>query len=261
MKLLRIVVQFAIIAAVVLTLEDRSLAQMQVSGSRVWTTVTNAAGTVFAAVLDLTNNDAMAVAIVDANGTQVTSFGGGTQYAEDTAGADADVLTLAGARRQDSLTTDTSTDGDRAPLKVNNVGAMWVTINGTPAVTQSGAWSVGQSGTWNVGLSAGSNLIGKVAQATTCGATPFDQVWAAVPTSATSVTGTTTCDLIVIVSNTNSTAQSILITDGQGSPITIVPTFSIPGNSIVRFELGKSTTGFKWTAGGAGLTGSASGVQ
>lgn len=218
--------------------------QMVTSGARTWSSIANAAGTVIATVFDLTNNDAVAVAIVDGNGSQITSFGGGTQYAEDTPGADADVVTLAGGRRQDTLTTDTSADGDRTHLKFNNVGALWAQINGG-----------------NVGLSTGSNVIGKASVNSTCGTTAFDQVWAAVPTSATSVTGSTTCNLEVIVANTNSTAQTILITDGQGSPITIVPTLSIPGNSLVRFQLGKATTGFKWTAGGSGLTGAASGVQ
>jgi hypothetical protein len=196
-----------------------------------------------ASVRDTGSNDSVNVAIVDGSGNQVTSFGGGTQYAEDTPGADADVLTLAGARRQDTLTTDTSLDGDRAVLKSNNVGALWVTMNGTAT------------------LGAGTAVVGKFASATTCGVTAFDQVWAAVPTSATSVTATTTCDVVIIVTNTNATAQTITVTDGQGSPVTAIDTFSLPGKSTARFELGKMTTGFKWTAGGSGINGSASGVQ
>src|SRR3990167_2326398 len=40
-------------------------------------------GTDIADVLDLTNANPLAVAILDADGIQITSFGGGTQYTED----------------------------------------------------------------------------------------------------------------------------------------------------------------------------------
>lgn len=112
-------------------------------------------------------------------------------------------------------------------------------------------------------LAAGSNIIGKAVQATTCGATPFSQAWAAVPTTSTSLTATTTCVYALMFTNTNSTPQSVTVTDGEATPVTIVPTFSIPANSQVTFPFygAPATTGLKWSAGGAGVNGSVSGVQ
>lgn len=60
----------------------------------------------------------------------VTGAGGGTQYVEDDAGAATPTVTLAGAIRQDTLASSTSTDGDVANLKVNASGALYVTGGG-----------------------------------------------------------------------------------------------------------------------------------
>lgn len=103
----------------------------------------------------LTQNRAIHVNLRDASGNEL-SVSGGTQYAEDTAGADADTVTLAGAERQDTLASNTTTDGDRTYLKVNNVGRMYATAtidaalpaggNTIGAVTQaSGPWSTNQT--------------------------------------------------------------------------------------------------------------------
>lgn len=129
--------------------------------------------------------------------------------------------------------------------------------------SNQGALSVSQSGTWNVGLSAGTNSIGKVTPISTCGTTAFTQAWAAVPTSTTAVTATTTCVQAIIFNNTNATPQTVSVTDGQGSPITVVSTFSIPGNSEVTFPFYGSpmTSGVKWSAGGTGVNGSVVGWQ
>jgi hypothetical protein len=50
----------------------------------------------------------------------------GTQYVEDVASAGGETVTLAGAIRQDTLSSTTSTDGDFANLKVNNLGRLYV---------------------------------------------------------------------------------------------------------------------------------------
>jgi hypothetical protein len=73
-----------------------------------------------------------------------TGCSGGTQYAEDTVGADADVVTLAGAQRQDAIASNTSADGDRTYLKVNNVGRLYT------------------AATIDAAIPAGSNTIGNV---------------------------------------------------------------------------------------------------
>lgn len=84
-------------------------------------------GTDVADVLDLTNSNPVATAIVDGNGDQITSFGGGTQYTEDAAAAANPVGTALMLVREDgragSLTT---TDGDNVAARGNNKGELYV---------------------------------------------------------------------------------------------------------------------------------------
>lgn len=87
-------------------------------------------GTEVADVLDLTNSKPLTVAIVDGAGSQITSFGGGTQYDEDTASSPADKLTMAGVVRKDSAASLVDTDGDRTQLQVDASGALRVTGGG-----------------------------------------------------------------------------------------------------------------------------------
>lgn len=135
---------------------------------------------------------------------------------------------------------------------VTGTGSQRVTIasDNTPFTVNAA-----QSGTWSV------TSVPK----TGCGASFQSVAWVAAPTSATSIYGaTTTCVLDIVVANTNtSSTQSVLITDGQGSPVTIVPTVQIPANSMVAFHFGglAATTGAKITAGGTGLTYAATGLQ
>lgn len=81
-------------------------------------------------ILDLTANDALAVGIVDGDGNQITSFGGGTQYATNDAYADGNTGTLALAVRDDTLSTLTEADGDFSVLRVSSTGALHVTGGG-----------------------------------------------------------------------------------------------------------------------------------
>lgn len=69
--------------------------------------------------------------LITGTGTSLNMFctggcSGGTQYAEDSVGADADTVTLAGAHRQDTLASNTSADGDRTYLKVTSLGSLYV---------------------------------------------------------------------------------------------------------------------------------------
>ena len=97
----------------------------------------------------------------------------------------------------------------------------------------------------------------QTAPKTACGGTAFTPAWQAVPTSSTALTATTSCVVAIMVTNTNAGAQTVTVTDGQGSPVTVLSLFSIPGNSEVTRPLhgAQMTSGIKWTAGGAGLTG------
>lgn len=75
--------------------------------------------------MDLTNANPLTVAIVDADGTQITSFGG-IQYAEDAAhqNGDSGVMVLA-IRDDDPPTATSGTVGDYEPLHTDAVGRLW----------------------------------------------------------------------------------------------------------------------------------------
>lgn len=113
------------------------------AGTEIGTTTTpiNAAihdGTTKATVRELGTNDALNVAIVDGSGNQITTFGGGTQYTEDDTSAGNPTGNQLLARRRDSLSTETTTDGDvtalnatgKSELYVKHVDAIPVTDNG-----------------------------------------------------------------------------------------------------------------------------------
>jgi hypothetical protein len=88
-----------------------------------------------ATVRDTGSSDSLNVAIVDASGNQITSFGGGTEYTED-AVAPADPVTKAtGLVRQDTPATLVSTDGDIVAQRGTNYGAAY-----TQVVTSAGAF-------------------------------------------------------------------------------------------------------------------------
>jgi hypothetical protein len=82
--------------------------------------------TIEATVFDLTDSNPLAVQIVDANGDAITSFGGGTQYAEDTPSTAGEIVTMAGVIRQDVPATLVNTDLDRTELTVDNKNRLWV---------------------------------------------------------------------------------------------------------------------------------------
>lgn len=75
------------------------------------------------------------VAIFDASDTQITSFGGGTQYAVDVALGATPTGTLAVAIRDDALSTLTPIEGDAVGLRVDANGALWVVSSGTTVVS------------------------------------------------------------------------------------------------------------------------------
>lgn len=79
-------------------------------------------------VLELTNNNSVAVAIVDGNGDQITSFGGGTQYTEDAAAAANPVGTASILVRADTPATIADTDGDNIAQRGTNYGAAYVQV-------------------------------------------------------------------------------------------------------------------------------------
>lgn len=92
-------------------------------------------GTTDATVRNLAANDALNVAIVDASGGHITSFGGGTQYTEDDPAATNPVGTAPILVRADTPATQVSADGDNVAQRGTNYGAAYVQV-----VTSSGAF-------------------------------------------------------------------------------------------------------------------------
>lgn len=100
----------------------------------------------------------LAVAIIDGVGSQVTSFGGGTEYTEDL-GAAADPIGHAVMLiRKDSPAALTSTDGDNVAQRGTNYGAAYVQI-----VTSAGAFvdSFGGGTEYTEDAAAAANPVGK----------------------------------------------------------------------------------------------------
>lgn len=93
--------------------------------------------------------NAGAMALVDASGNQITSFGGGTQYAVDAALGATPTGTLAVAIRDDALSALTPVEGDAIGLRVDANGALWVIPSGTTTI----------SGTVTANLSAIDNAV------------------------------------------------------------------------------------------------------
>ena len=85
-----------------------------------------------------------------------------------------------------------------------------------------------------------------------------------VPATPTAATSTTTCLASLFFNNTTAGALTISVTDGQGTPVALVSTFSLPAYSTVGWSWPNGmqmTTGVKWNASASGVTGGMFGVQ
>ena len=123
-------------------------------------------GTTDTDIRDLTNSNALNVAIVDGSGDQITSFGGGTQYTEDAAAAANPTGTALIMVRDDALSGSlTTTDGDNVAARGNNKGELYVKhTDAIPITDNSGSLTVDNNGTFAVQatLQSGTNGIGKL---------------------------------------------------------------------------------------------------
>lgn len=88
-----------------------------------------------ASVLNLTNSNPVAVAIVDSNGDQLASIGGGQEYTEDAAAAANPIGKSIILVRADTPGAVSDTDGDNVAQRGTNYGAAFVQI-----VDSSGAF-------------------------------------------------------------------------------------------------------------------------
>jgi hypothetical protein len=98
---------------------------------------------------------------------------------------------------------------------------------------------------------------------TACGTTIASQALAAVPTTSTAVFTSTTCIQAILLNNTTGSPVTVTVTDNAGTPINDILTFSIPANSqLIQPLYGIAfSSGVKWSASGAGVTGGALGYQ
>lgn len=161
----------------------------------------------------------------------------------------------------------TLTGGSQKTKLIDSGGANVAAVSAAGAVKVDGS-AVTQpvSGTLSVNaLPAGSNVIGTVntIPKTACGNTVASQALAAVPTSATAIFSSTTCLITVVMNNTTGAPVTVTLTDNSGTPINDVLTFSIPAFSqLIQPLYGvQFSSGVKWTASGAGITGAALGYQ
>lgn len=83
-------------------------------------------GTNDVSLLNLTNSKPIPTAIVDGNGNHITSFGGGIQFAEDSAHSSGDFGTEVLAVRRDTPTVGTSANGDYSALSVDKFGRVQI---------------------------------------------------------------------------------------------------------------------------------------
>jgi hypothetical protein len=99
---------------------------------------------------------ALSVQLVDASGTQVTSFGGGTQYTEDGASAGGETGTVFLGVRNDAAASKTSADGDFSAIATDAAGRVGIADLGG-SVTVDGFSTIG--GAAYVRITDGTNSV------------------------------------------------------------------------------------------------------
>lgn len=147
------------------------------------------------------------VQVVTSGDVAVDSFGGGTQYAEDTAVGTGGTGTLQIGIRDEALSTLSAADGDAVGIRATAKGAMWVSVDGTVTVDGSGSTQPvsgtvavsGVSGTVTVdGSGVTQPVSGTVAVSGVSGTVTVDGSGVTQPVSGTvavsSVSGTVTVD-------------------------------------------------------------------
>lgn len=116
-------------------------------------------GTRQATVRDTGSSDSLNVAIVDASGNQITTFGGGTEYTEDAAAAANPAGQMMMARRRDTPTaSEVSDDGDNIALITTAEGYLRTAVSGTVTVADGGG-SITVDGSVNVSDGGGSITV------------------------------------------------------------------------------------------------------
>lgn len=124
-------------------------------------------GTDTADVLDLTNSNPLTVAIVDANGDQITSFGGGTQYTEGDTDATITGVAIMWESGGDTLVPVSTSSA----LPISDAGGS-LTVDGSVSATISdGGGSITVDGSVTVSDGGGSLTVDNAALAVVGGGT------------------------------------------------------------------------------------------
>jgi len=145
------------------------------------------------------------------------------------------------------------------------------------AATQSGTWTMQPGNTanttpWLASISQGGNAATVSAQGalkidgsgvtqpvsgtltvvdkTACGTTAYDSGITALPTTSTAITATATCVNAVLFVNITGSAQTVTLSDNQGTPVPYLSSFQIPANSTLVYDLhyARLANGIKWQA-------------
>ncbi len=118
----------------------------------------------------------------------------------------------------------------------------------TAAVTAGGALKIDGSATTQP-ISGTVTSVPK----TSCGTNAYDSGMLSVPATSTAVTSTATCVNAIVFVNTTASAQTVNLTDNQGTPVSYLSNFSLPANSTFVYDLQyvKMASGIKWSAGNA----------
>jgi len=157
----------------------------------------------------------------------------------------------------------TLTSGSQKTKLVDSAGTNLATISAAGALkVDASAATQPVSGTFWQATQPVSGTVNTVPK-TACGSTVASQALGAVPTSATVVFSATTCVIAIVMNNTTGAPLTVTVTDNAGTPINDVLTFSIPANSqLIQPLYGMAfTSGVKWSASGAGVTGGAIGYN
>jgi len=184
--------------------------------------------------------NAKAIAIVDGSGNQITSFGGGTQYAELATTSPA-TGTLGLGRYSSTLPTLTNGQMNEAMLDASSILYMNMAYKLDAINDAIQAWAFDYAGNpihstsnaLNVNVQNGSLAVQPTA-ATTGGYTP-GQLISAASTNATSIKGSAGTLGYITASNINTSPRYLKIYNKASAPTvgtdTPVHTFLIPGNT------------------------------
>lgn len=114
-------------------------------------------------------------------------------------------------------------------------------------------------------LVAGVAKIGVTYPYTSCGTTAFTSALQAMPTTSTAIAASTTCLLLLNLSNTTAGALTVTVSDNAGTPVNFLNAVTLNAGETRTYAFApggaKFTSGIKVAASGSGVTYTAEGLQ